>query len=136
MSKIIHPLDETVSKKEKSIRNEPDTAWKEVLDAYVKDFIDFCLPDLSALIDWKKPAVSLDKELQAITKGTETGRRLLDKLFKVYLKDGSEQWVLIHIEVQGQKDEEFPKRMFTYWYRIYDKYQKPLVSCAILTDGD
>src|SRR5205823_6561479 len=27
------------------------------------------------------------------------------------------------------------KRMFVYAYRIYDKYQKPIISCAILTDS-
>ncbi|MES1988910.1 MAG: hypothetical protein V4440_12940 [Pseudomonadota bacterium] len=56
------------------------------------------------------------------------------KLFKVYFKDGREQWVLVHIEVQGKPDEDFPKRMFTYAYRTFDKYQKPVISCAILTD--
>ena len=115
-------------------RNESDTAWKEILDAYFKDCIEYCLPELSALINWQKSFVSLDKELQAITKGTTSGKRLLDKLFKVHLKDGREQWVLIHIEVQGKPDDEFAKRMFTYGYRIYDKYQQPIVSCAILTD--
>jgi len=61
---------------------------------------------------------------------------LLDKLFKVHLKDGREQWILFHVEVQGKPDEDFPKRMFTYGYRIYDKYQQPVVSCAILTDAN
>ena len=74
--------------------------------------------------------------MQSITKGAETGKRLLDKLFKVFLKDGSEQWILIHVEVQGSKDDDFPKRMFTYGYRIWDKYQRPLFSCAILTDDN
>src|SRR6185312_13495966 len=127
-----HTLSDQQNKKQN--RNDSDTAWKEILDAYFKDCIDYCLPKLSALIDWEKPVASLDKELQAITKGNEAGRRILDKLFKVYLQNGHEQWVLIHIEVQGKMDEEFPKRMFTYGYRIYDKYQQPLVSCAILTD--
>jgi hypothetical protein len=35
-------------------RNEQDTAWKEVLDAYFKDCLDYCLPELSSLIDWGK----------------------------------------------------------------------------------
>jgi hypothetical protein len=116
------------------IRNDHDTAWKEILDYYFKDFIAYCFPQLFELINWKKKWVSLDKELQSITKGSEAGKRLLDKLFKVYLKDGTEQWILIHVEIQGKKEKDFPKRMFTYGYRIYDKYQKPIVSCAVLTD--
>lgn len=101
-------------------RSEQDTAWKEVLDTYFKDFVEYCIPHLNSLIDWDKPYDSLDKELQAITKGTESGKRLLDKLFKVYLKNGDEQWILIHLEVQGRRDLTFPKRMFIYSYRIYD----------------
>jgi hypothetical protein len=115
-------------------RNNSDTAWKIILDNYLKDFFDYCLPQLSALINWKKQPVPLDKELQTITKGSNTGKRLLDKLFKIYFKDGREQWVLVHIEVQGKPDKDFPKRMFTYAYRTFDKYQKPIISCAILTD--
>lgn len=115
-------------------RNQSDTAWKEILDAYFKNFVEYCLPELYELINWKKSWDSLDKELQAITNGADTGRRLLDKLFRVFLKDGREQWVLVHLEVQDKQDDDFPKRMFIYGYRIYDMYQKPIVSCAILTD--
>ncbi len=116
------------------IRNQSDVAWKEILGEYFKDFVEYCLPELYGLINWKKHWSSLDKELNAITKGSDVGNRLVDKLFKVYLKDGQEQWVLCHVEVQGKQDDDFPKRMFTYGYRIFDKYQKPVVSCAILTD--
>src|SRR5579872_5638932 len=117
-------------------KNDSDSAWKELLDYYLKDCIDYCLPDVSVLIDWKKGWVSLDKELQVITKSTAASRCLVDKLFRVYLETGEEQWLLLHLEVQGEKEEEFPKRMFTYGYRIYDKYQRPVLSCAILTDSN
>jgi hypothetical protein len=58
----------------------------------------------------------------------------VDKLVKVFTKKGKEEWILIHIEVQGSKDKNFAKRMFTYHYRILDKYDKPITSLAILTD--
>jgi len=115
-------------------RSEQDSAWKDILDCYFKDFIHFCLPDLAQIIDWEKPIISLDKELQSLTKGLDNGKRLLDKLFKVSLKDGHEQWILIHLEVQGRKEDDFAKRMFIYASRTWDKYQCSLVSCAILTD--
>jgi hypothetical protein len=115
-------------------KNNSDSAWKEILDHYFKDCLDYCLPELSCLIDWSKKYVSLDKELQAITKGAAAGNRLVDKLFKVYLINGNEQWILIHIEIQNQPDIDFPKRMFTYGYRIFDKYQQPVISCGILAD--
>ena len=42
--------------------------------------------------------------------------------------------MLIHVEVQGQPEVGFPKRMYTYNYRIFDRYDRPVVSLAILSD--
>jgi hypothetical protein len=66
---------------------------------------------------------------------SEEGKRYVDKLVKVYLKDGKDKWVLIHIEVQGYRDTEFSERMFKYFYRIYDKYNEKILAIAILTDS-
>lgn len=115
-------------------RNESDSAWKNILDTYLKECLDFCLPELSRLIDWSKPYVSLDKELHAIIKGTKKDSRFADKLYKVYLKNGEKKLIFIHVEVQGEYDSEFTQRMFVYRYRIFDKYKKEIVSIAILTD--
>jgi len=40
---------------------------------------------------------------------------------------------LVHIEVQGYPDEEFSERMFRYFYKIFDRHGKRVVSMAILT---
>jgi len=77
-----------------------------------------------------------DKELQQITHDARTGPRLADKLFKVWRKDGQETWLLIHIEVQGKREKDFPERMFVYNYRIYDRYHRPPVSLAVLCDDN
>jgi len=61
------------------------------------------------------------------------GAKYVDKLAKVYLKCGEEQWILIHIEVQGYPDKGFSLRMFRYFYRIFDRYGKRIVSLAIST---
>lgn len=37
-------------------------------------------------------------------------------------------------EVQGQKENDFPHRIFTYNYRIHDLYNRPVVSLAVLAD--
>ncbi len=120
----------------KKNENEYDVAWKDILDTYLQAGIEYCLPQLSKLIDWSKGWVPLDKELAVITKGAKAGKRLADKLYKVYLKDGSEAWLLLHLEVQSGQEKAFPQRMFTYYYRIFDKYQHNIVSCAILSDGN
>jgi hypothetical protein len=52
------------------------------------------------------------------------GAKYVDKLVKVHLKDGKEEWLLVHIEVQGYPDEEFSERMFRYFYKIFDRHGK------------
>jgi predicted transposase/invertase (TIGR01784 family) len=116
-------------------QNDEDSAWKQILDAYLKNFIDYCCPKVSKKIDWSHAWTSLDKELDTIVRGNVMGKYICDKLFKVKLKKGGEQWILIHIEVQGKQQDIFAERMFKYAYRIYDKYQKAILSLAVLTDS-
>src|SRR5207253_5432946 len=59
---------------------------------------------------------------------------LADKLFKVWLQEGDEVWLLIHIEVQGQAQAIFPQRMFVYNSRTFDRYNRAVVSLAVLAD--
>ncbi|MHB1560738.1 MAG: hypothetical protein ACYC61_25065 [Isosphaeraceae bacterium] len=60
----------------------------------------------------------------------------MDKLVKVWLRDGQEKWLLIHIEVQARRDREFPRRMLVYNHRIFDRYDHEVVSLAILANDD
>ncbi len=78
----------------------------------------------------------LDKELQKIVPATEQGRRFVDKLVKIWLKNGEEKWLLIHVEVQTWKEGDFPERMHVYNYRIFDRYHHEVISLAILADDD
>jgi hypothetical protein len=68
-------------------------------------------------------------------KDSEIGRRYADKLIKVLLKDGSEKWLLIHIEVQGEQEKDIEERLYVYNYRIFDRYEKEVISLVILTDS-
>ena len=60
--------------------------------------------------------------------------RTVDKLVKIWLLDGLETWILVHIEVQAQVDPDFEERMFVYNYRIFDRYHRRVVSLAVLAD--
>ena len=64
----------------------------------------------------------------------EVGKRVADKLVKVWLASGKQVWVLIHIEVQSQSKSDFAERMFTYNYRLRDLFKRPVASFAILSD--
>ncbi len=116
--------------------NEQDNVWKELLDYYFPQFMAFFFPAIDKDIDWRQPYEFLDKELEKLVRDSEIGRRLVDKLVKVYLNDGKSACLLIHIEVQGYSDIKFEERMYIYHYRIFDRYQEEVVSLAVLTDGD
>jgi len=87
-----------------------DEAWKEVIEKLFPDFLAFFFPQIHRDINFSKGFEFLDKELQGI--------------------------VLIHIEVQGYKEQNFSNRIYIYNYRIYDRHGKEVISLALLTDAD
>ena len=88
-----------------------------------------------AEIDWSKEHVFLDQELRAVVQDAELGTRFVDRLVRVSVLDGGESWIYIHIEVQGTRQAEFAKRMFVYNYRLFDRYDRPVASLAVLADA-
>jgi len=119
-----------------TVYSEADSGWKEAIEIYFKDFVSFFFPIIFNELDLEKGYQFLDKELEKIVKDARIGTRFADKLVKVRLKDGAEKWLLIHTEVQGYYDTEFVKRMYTYNYRIFDRYDEEVISLAILTDDN
>ncbi|WP_027849267.1 Rpn family recombination-promoting nuclease/putative transposase [Marinospirillum minutulum] len=115
-------------------RADQDSPWKVALQKYFKEFLQLLFTDIHDKIDWTKEHSFLDKELQQITADAQVGRRYADQLIKVYAKDGSEEWVLIHIEVQGSTEKAFAERMLTYWSRIKDRHKMKVLSLAVLAD--
>jgi hypothetical protein len=129
-------IETTANIDEETQRAHNDEAWKDILDLHLQDFVEFFWPKAYESIDWDKPYISLEQELRALNIYNASGKRALDKLFQVYLKNGSEQWLLLHADVQHQKDSDFEERMFVYYYRIFDKYRKDVASIAVLADKD
>ena len=117
-----------------SQRADYDNPWKEALGLYFQPFMAFFFPQIEANIDWNRGYEFLDKEFQQVVRDAELGRIYADKLVKVWQRDGSEIWVLIHVEVQSQVQSDFPERMYVYNYRIFDMYRRPVVSLAVLSD--
>ncbi len=111
-----------------------DSPWKEALDYFFDAFLELVLPDVYALVDWTRGYEMLDKELQQIVPESDKGRLYVDKLVKVFLKSGAEEWILVHVEVQTQKDREFARRMFLYHFRLHERYNRDVLSLAVLAD--
>ena len=113
-----------------------DSPWKQIIEELLEPFLDFFFPLIYADIDFSRGYEVKSKELYKLLKDQHIGKRYTDELIKVYLKDGTEKWLLIHIEVQNYKEIDFAKRMYIYNYRIFDKYNHEVVSLVILTDPD
>ncbi len=81
----------------------------------------------------------LDKELDQLfpPEANNYSPRYIDKLVKVFTRiPGGEEWILVHVEVQGCTDQDFAKCMFQYYYRILDQYDKPITAFAIFADSN
>jgi hypothetical protein len=117
-----------------NVRADLDSPWKDILRSYFPQAIAFFFPQTSALIDWSKPHEFLDKEFQQVSQDAELGRRYADQLVKVWLKQGQQLWLLLHVEVQSQSEPVFEERMFTYSIRIFDQFRQVPISLAILCD--
>ncbi len=113
-----------------------DSPWKEALEKFLRPFLALCFPTIEAGIDWSRDVVFLDKELQALQHDAEDGRKYVDKLVRVFSRDGTESWILVHVEVQAQPDPNLPERMFQYHQRLDQVHRHPVVSLAVLADAD
>ena len=112
-----------------------DGNWKEIITEFFEEFVQFFLPLLYPDIDFNRPFESLDTELTQILEALgSTDKRIADKLIKVWLKDGTEKWILIHIEVQSYFEKLFSKRMYEMFSMILNRHKLPIVGIAIYTN--
>ncbi len=122
------------------MRRKNDYLWKGILEHVFDDFLRFFFQDADKIFDLERGFTFLDKELADLFPHDKTNSpKFVDKLVKVYTKGAPElpsqaKWILIHVEVQGYKDNDFAWRMHTYFYRIMDRYRQPVSAIAILTD--
>jgi hypothetical protein len=122
--------------------HDRDILWKGLLEWVFDDLLRFIFPNADNLFDMEKGFGFLDKELAELYPEPEkkSNTRVVDKLVKVFRKDGAEEWVLIHIEAQGETKSEdrpfFSERMFRYFYRCLDKYRRPIAAIALFTGPD
>lgn len=115
-----------------------DGMWKGIIEEVAEDLLRFVFPQAEEVFDLERGCEFLDKELNELNPepGVSSGKRYVDKLIKVYRKDGDEEWLLLHVEVQSKADKTFAERMFRYYYRIFDRYHHPVTAIAIFTGED
>ena len=118
-----------------SERFDFDGFWKDLIERFWRELLKSVLPTLYAVADLTKEPVFLDKELRDVLhiSDDQDSPRFVDVLLKIPLKDGGEECVLLHIEVQGPGGENLTFRMYVYCSLIFAHYRKIPVALAILT---
>jgi len=112
-----------------------DELLKGAFEENFADFLRFLYPDADHIFDFSKSIQFMDKELLAIVPDRERkkGKRVADLLAKVFLKDGTEKYILLNTEIEGGRDAEFAKRVYQYNYRIWDRYDISVATIAVYT---
>ena len=113
-----------------------DQLWKAILEDLFDDFLRWFYQPYLEQIDFQRPFEFLDQELRKIFPESASKRRYVDKLIKVWLKDGSNSWFLLHVEAQSYSDPDFAERMYIYQYRIRDQHRQKITALAILADDN
>lgn len=118
-------------------RKKDDVLLKSAFEEAFPDLLRFYFQDADAIFDMERGFEFMDKELIELFPELEKqgGTRFVDLLVKTFLKNGAEEWILVHIEIQGGNAKGFPNRMFRYWYRIYDRYEVDITALAVFTGG-
>ncbi|MDR1729699.1 MAG: hypothetical protein LBR52_03460, partial [Prevotellaceae bacterium] len=75
-----------------------DYLWKGILEDIFDDFLRFMHPDADEIFDFGRGIQFLDKELEQLFPPVEDefSVKIVDKLAKVYTREGIEEWILIH----------------------------------------
>ena len=118
-----------------SERFDFDGFWKDLIERFWRELLKSLLPTLYAVADLTKEPVFLDKELRDVLhiSDDQDSPRFVDVLLKIPLKDGGEEWVLLHIEVQGKGCDDISYRMALYCCLIFSHHYRMPVALAILT---
>lgn len=112
--------------------------WNVLLGELFDDFLYFFFPKAAGQLDMERGFTFLDSELVPLSppEDDQFTNRHADKLVKVFTRKGGGVWKLLHIEIQGYAQENFPARMFQCFYRIREKYRRPVSSLAIFADDN
>ena len=96
-------------------QRKSDILWKVIIEEVFPDLLRFIYSDANDEYNMERGFEFLDKELAELNPqpDEEKDSRFADKLVKVYHRNGVEEWVLLHVEVQGdtQDRDAFAERI-------------------------
>ena len=132
-------LLQTCGIKQPQKRSNYDARHKETLRVSLEDFFDLFYPDLASRMRFHT-ARFMDKELIALFGEQEDAVQLkvADALIMIEIvidDDQDPDVIMIHWESQGQKQMNFPERMYHLSCGIYYQFRKVVFPIAMFTDS-
>jgi predicted transposase/invertase (TIGR01784 family) len=106
-----------------------DRLFKELISTFFIEFIELFLPDVARYIDPISIQFLPEEVLIDVTAGD---KKIVDLLAKVKYRE-QDAYFLIHLEAQSYTQQEFAKRIFKYFARIYEKYDLPIYPIVIFS---
>jgi predicted transposase/invertase (TIGR01784 family) len=119
------------------MRRKNDILLKSAFEEAFQELLFFFFKEAPDIFDLSRDFEFMDKELSELFPEIEKkgGSRFVDMLVKTHLKNGKEEWILVHIEIQDGAMKNFPERMFQYYYRILDRFGVKVAALAVFTGG-
>ena len=109
-----------------------DHNFKELIELFFKEFLEFALPDQYLQIDFNQVHF-MQQEYFGDKPQNKRTRKLLDVVASVK-NHGELSHILIHVEHQSTRERHFAKRMFHYFCHLWLKHQVPVYPIAIFSD--
>ncbi len=112
-----------------------DNPWKEATVRFFPDCVRKLFPQVYALVDWAREYEVIQNDLPILGIDGKTSKRNVDVLVKVWMLDGKQKLLYLHLEIQFRYEKDFARRVLIYWTRVMEKYNTVPISLVILIDG-
>ncbi|HSS75770.1 MAG TPA: Rpn family recombination-promoting nuclease/putative transposase, partial [Thermoanaerobaculia bacterium] len=109
-----------------AMANQHDRIFKQLLHAYLDDFLHLVVPETLDRLDLSSPEF-LDKELFA--EGPRGRRRELDLLVRVRTANGRP--LLIHVEIEARASPGMEERLWRYRNQIKARHETQVLSIVL-----
>ena len=95
-----------------------DRLFKELISTFFVEFLELFLPSIASTIDPSSVRFLPQEYFADLTTGDD---KVIDLLVEVK-QAGEDVGFLVHIEAQSYVEQDFTRRMFFYFARLYQKY--------------
>lgn len=106
-----------------------DRLFKELLETFFAEFMKLFFPEASRAIDFNHIKFLQQEMFTDVTAGE---RHEADIVVETRLKE-EPGLILVHVEPQSYVQKDFNRRMFVYFSRLYEKYQRRILPVAVFS---